>query len=722
MMRFGKCLLFGSLVCAVSTWAVKAAPFLINSTQPDGSVVQIRNVGNEHFHYTVTDEDSVLVSRDSSGYWNYADENGEGVGMRFHPKSKRGKKELNFLKNHKTRDILEKFRKKGMERLREKRQKEEEDALTPSSASSSTIQRANGFGGWWGWNYSSSSFNTENDVVNTNTPRQPTTVSVKRTGDVRGIVVLVQFSDVKFSRDNANSEYYDYLNKEGYSNYHMTGSARDFFVKNSAGQYRPTFDVYGPITLSGTRDSYGDKAYRNSAQGAVNAIKEAMDQLIAEGVDFSPYDSDGDKVVDFVYMIYAGVGSADSDVPTAIWPHSYEAVKRLTKNYYMQRYACSPEIDGQSYVYNRKTTTLNGIGTFCHEFSHVLGLMDHYDVYDENQTRARYTPIKWDLMDSGSYNCPTNSDYSTGCSPANLSAFERFSLGWLTPRRLEISDTTFVLDPISENDGLVLTSENDNEYYFVDFRLQEGFDVALPNKGMLIWHIYYSDYYWSRNEVNIQSPMRVDLIEADGIANVNTMTTDAFPTSRVKSFNGFVTWAGDSLGLEIYDIKIANGQATFKTRGSRVSPVQESSSSAAKVSSSSAAEESSSSSAEEVLSSDPASSSSLEAESSSSENTFAFTGPGIGSSSSESTLTSGVVLGKTAVRFSVTDGVLMVNANLSGRKTIRLFDVNGALLLTKTFESDFCEIPLSSLNAKSFVVGSLDLDGHLVKTIKVRIH
>ena len=372
---------------SASAWAINAAPFLINSTQPDGSVVQIRKVGNEHFNYTLTGEDSVLVVRDSLGYWNYADEHGKKTGMRVHAKSKRGTKEKNFLKKRNSRQILEKFREKRLKQLREQ---QADTSLSPMmlQSSSTSPQMANEWGGWgWGgWTQ------PEDPVQNTNWPKQPTLNTVQKEGDVRGLVVLVQFSDIKFKRDNAQEEYLNYLNQEGYSNYGMIGSARDFFIKNSSGKYRPTFDVAGPITLKGTRDSYGSLVdSRNIAAGAVKAVKEAMDSLVAQNVDFSPYDSDGDHVVDFVYMIYAGVGSADTDVQSAIWPHSYNAPKRLTRNYSMDRYACSSEIDGQAYMRRKSTDALSGIGTFCHEFSHVLGLMDHYDVtYSGTGTKPFY--------------------------------------------------------------------------------------------------------------------------------------------------------------------------------------------------------------------------------------------------------------------------------------------------------------------------------------------
>ena len=719
-MSWWKNLLLSSLVGSVSTWAIQATPFLINSTQPDGSVVQIRKVGNEHFNYTLTGEDSILVVRDADGYWNYADEQGKKTGMRVHAKSKRGKKELNFLKNRDSRQILEKFHKKH----REKREKEQSDLMMLQSSADAPM-KANEWGGWGDWGGG-----TTTQTTNTDWPTRPALNSVKKEGEVRGLVILVQFSDVKFKRDNANEEYTNFLNKEGYSDYSMSGSVRDFFINNSMGKYRPTFDVAGPITLKKTRDDYGSNVNPNNiAAGAVNAISEAMDSLVARNMDFSPYDSDDDKVVDFVYMIYAGVGSADTDVGNAIWPHSYNVPKRLTRNMSMNRYACSPEIDGQSYMINRNTTALNGIGTFCHEFSHVLGLQDHYDVnVNDTRQKTRYTPSQWDLMDAGSYNCPQNKYYTTSCSPANLSAFERYSLGWLEPRRLEVSDTTFVLNAIQENDGLVLTSKNDNEYYFVDFRLKEDFDIGLPNKGMLIWHINYDRRAWANNMVNTADPMRVDLIEADGDASSRTMANDAFPTNRgVNSFNGFVTWSGDSLGLEIYDIKIVDSTVTFKTRGKRVSPDAGKSSSSKAVSSSSVAVSSSSVSSSSVQ---PPSSSSVAPSSSSVAPSSSSVAPVVSSSSTvfvskESSSSSDLVSIRTyvtsSVRLSVTDGVLAVNANVDGQKKIHLFDVNGTLLLDKTFDGNFCEIQLKNLGGKSFVVGTLESGGRLLKSFKLRL-
>jgi hypothetical protein len=289
----------------------------------------------------------------------------------------------------------------------------------------------------------------------------------------------------------------------------------------------------------------------------------------------------------------------------------------------------------------------------------------------------------------------------------------------------------------------VLTSKNDNEYYFVDFRLKQHFDIGLPNKGMLIWHINYDRYAWMNNAVNVSDPMRVDLVEADGRADMYTVANDAFPTNKgVNSFNGFVTWSGDSLGLEIYDITIVDSVVTFKTRGKRVSPDAGKSSSSVASSSSKAVSSSSvpksSSSSSIVVSSSSVQSSSSAPLSSSiavvpSSSSVALSSTSVFFEKSSSSAASVVELSSSSetmsvktyvassVRFAVNNGMLTVNTNVSGQKNIHLFDVNGTLLLEKTFDGNFCEIQLKNLGGKSFVVGTMESGGRLLKSFKLRL-
>ena len=70
-------------------------------------------------------------------------------------------------------------------------------------------------------------------------------------GKQKALVLLVEFSDRKFSMQNPQAFYKDLLNKDGYYNeFGANGSARDFYIASSNGNYLPDFDVYGPIQVT----------------------------------------------------------------------------------------------------------------------------------------------------------------------------------------------------------------------------------------------------------------------------------------------------------------------------------------------------------------------------------------------------------------------------------------------------------------------------------------
>lgn len=80
-------------------------------------------------------------------------------------------------------------------------------------------------------------------------------------GKLKSLVILIQFSDVKFtSMANPKQFYHDMLNKEGftYSN-GANGSAHDFYLTSSMGQFDPEFVVAGPVTLPHEATYYGSE-------------------------------------------------------------------------------------------------------------------------------------------------------------------------------------------------------------------------------------------------------------------------------------------------------------------------------------------------------------------------------------------------------------------------------------------------------------------------------
>ena len=510
------------IILFVMIWAVFCMaepadyePFFLK--QPDGTTLLARLVGDEHFSVLET-ADGYILQKDALGYYAYADETGKSSGIYARDPNSRSSSELQFLAKLNPDAIYQKL-------LAESPDDEALEYGIPKFALPK-IQRMP-------------------------VPNKKLTL-----GDIRGVVILVQFSDVKFKNADPQKQFSEMLNKEGYNEFHHQGSARDYFIKNSSGAFRPTFDVIGPVTISGTRAYYGGTSDDRRYNMARTALIEALDTLLRwNSIDFSQYDNDKDGNVDFVYMIYAGVGRSSSGVVESIWPHASSITKRMGNGPTVKRYACSNEIGGRAYKANSATSTPNGIGTFVHEFGHVLGLPDLYDVGGNNKQK---TPHSWSIMAHGGYNCPTNSDNVQGCAPAFYSAFERMSVGWMAaPTELNVKGQV-QLDKIDDNIAYSVTNpQNPNEMFLLEYRTNKNWDAGQPRSGMLIWHIDYVASVWSNRKINVDgSHMYVDIEEAVTTTGTSAAPSDPFPGSRnVTSFNKFVFWNGDDMNISLTNIK-----------------------------------------------------------------------------------------------------------------------------------------------------------------------
>lgn len=388
----------------------------------------------------------------------------------------------------------------------------------------------------------------------------------------RGLVILVNFTDVAFTTDKAEMDSMligknytrDYSYNYGGRKYFVTseGSAWKYFYDSSDGQYSPQFDVVGPVTVSKNMAYYGkNNTYTDFDSAPWTMVKEAC-QLVDDSVDFSLYDNDKDGYVDFVYVIYAGYGEADGGEENTIWPHSYwlldAGITCKVDGKYIDLYACGNELD---YFSNQHT----GIGTFCHEFSHVLGLPDLYTT--EGQTHK--TLGSWDILDYGPYNNDMN-------TPPAYSAYERFMMGWLTPRVI-VDAENVELEELQESNSALLISTTDQHnligndpkpttFYLLENRQQEGWDEYLPGHGLMLTKVQYDYNKWKNNIVNNSSNrMGVDLIEADGKT----------PNSRQSGYDGkpgdlFPAGATEYLGItnhSIEEISEKDGVIYFKYRG-----------------------------------------------------------------------------------------------------------------------------------------------------------
>lgn len=128
-------------------------------------------------------------------------------------------------------------------------------------------------------------------------------------GEKRGLFILAEFDDVGFSCEDIKDVYERILNERGYSEGLFKGSVRDYFHEQSSGRFDLSFDIVGPVTLSGSEASYGSHSMSGYDCNIEGFVSEAC-ALAAPSVDFSKYDWDGDGEADQVFILYAGYGEA----------------------------------------------------------------------------------------------------------------------------------------------------------------------------------------------------------------------------------------------------------------------------------------------------------------------------------------------------------------------------------------------------------------------------
>lgn len=498
--------------------AVPAKRDLRTLTQPDGSTIQVRRVGDEFSHYLIT-SDGMLLSRNAvTGAYEYARVTTGGTlvstGVQASDPSRRPESERRLA----TRLSGE------VEALRA--------AAAPRRASAQ-----NGMGRF--------------------------TCTFPRIGDVNVLVILVEYKDVKFTLDNPQEYFGAMLNEEGFSQYGGTGSCKQYFRDNSGDQFRPHFDLYGPVTLPSNRAYYGGNDIYGSDRHPEAMVSESCLLLDAE-VDFSRYDNDGDGFVDNVYVIYAGQGEASYGPEDSVWPHSWNLTSACVDlnldGVTIDRYACSNEWDQER---------PDGMGTFVHEFGHVIGLPDLYTT-DYDASAYYLTPGTWSVMDYGPYN-------NEGRTPPAYSAYERNAMTWLDPRLLSGPETVTLEDIQTSNDACMITTATPTEFFLFENRQQTGWDTYLPGHGMLIWHVDFDQDVFDANTVNnSRYHQYVDIVEAGGYAdNADPDVLAAYPwpgTSLATSFTAsgtpaFKDWAGNPIQLPLTDITEADGVITFNVAG-----------------------------------------------------------------------------------------------------------------------------------------------------------
>lgn len=329
-------------------------------------------------------------------------------------------------------------------------------------------------------------------------------------GTKKGLIILVQFTDSKFKSGHDLALYERIANDENYSGNNFRGSIKDYFKAQSHGQFELDFDVAGICQLQHPYAYYGKNNSQKEDVKPGEMVAEACLWAHEHGFDFSKYDWNGDGEVDQVFVLYAGHGEASYKDANTVWPHMFylsasDYGKPLSLDgVTVDTYACSSELNGDG--------NLDGIGTFCHEFSHCMGFPDLYDT----SYAGWFGMGDFNLMCSGSYNGDSK-------CPAGYSAYEKAECGWLTLKdmtNIEQETSIVGVQPMSaDGDAYIIKNKgHEDEYYILENRQKTGWDSYLPASGLMITHVDYDADIWGWNMPNTSGKYED--------ANGNTKTND----------------------------------------------------------------------------------------------------------------------------------------------------------------------------------------------------
>ena len=460
------------LVWAISVFAVPANRKPLVVRQSDGTMLTIVMQGDEALHFYTTLDGKYVVKGDCGDYYyaTFSDGAFASTGVLAHNKNERGSTENELLAGIDYEELGSAVSEIHMARSAKYR----EAVVTRSAASSRNITR----------------------------------------GEVKVPVLLVEYNDVKFTftkgeieklLNEPNYKYKcDYLGVESY------GSARDYFIAQSGGLFTPIFVVTDIVTLDQNMSYYGGNS-GGSDKNPQAMIREGIKKADAStSMDFSQFDNDKDKNVEFLYCIYAGYSEANGANANTIWPHQWKLSanggnKELVDGVYCDNYACSSELNMTE---NESAKELAGIGTICHEFSHCLGL---HDVYDVSYKSGVWGMDDWDIMANG------NENRTYGYIPVGYNSYQKDLCGW---KNLEVLTENGVYSMTPQGLGgvgyKILNDANNNEYFIIEARNSEGWDQSFVAEGVMIIHVDYDKSAWDTNNINTtEGHPRFQIVPAD---------------------------------------------------------------------------------------------------------------------------------------------------------------------------------------------------------------
>lgn len=548
-----KCLvgMVGLTLMASSLRAVPASPNPVEVEQPDGTKVELKIRGDEFFHW-YEDGEGFTVVRDSAKQYVYAGLDGAGKLAPTAVRVGTGNPAAMGMERGvaPSSGVLDSMRAKSL-------------PAAPSRGTSGTGPQTTG-----------------------GPPEQ-----VLPLGTVKNLVVLCRFSDhVLGTHTRPEADYETLFNTVGgHATIASTGSVKDFFTEASYGQIDLQSTVVAWVTLPNNESYYADGkdgtegVYPKNAQGMVEEALNLVDPL----VDFGDFDQDNDGFVDSITIIHSGYGAeTGGGAGNWIWSHRW-SLWALPDGRWTSADNNSGGTPVKVYDYHTEPalwgtsgTEIVRIGVICHETGHFFGLPDLYDTDQSSEGIG-----SWCLM-ANSWGFD-----GTQLHPPHPSAWCKEQLGWVTPT---VITSGVQSAPQVETNPVVFKVTNgfpSGEYLLIENRQPVGFESAMPQGGLAVWHIddtksgnsdegYPGQSGWPENGRHYQ----IALLQADGLyqmeknanrgnagdvyraGGVSAITPDTVPSTNryqggvVASSNNSITGIGASGATMSFTLNAANGE------------------------------------------------------------------------------------------------------------------------------------------------------------------
>ena len=471
-----KKLLFGLLFAAMTAGAVKMKPGINIIKQADGTTITVRAYGDEDLSYFLASDGTLLYQEGTNFYIAGVKADGTlySTGVLAHEPSMRTIKEISAIKAQNAKAFYN-----SME----------------TQAKANKVRRE---------------------------PMTPDNSLLPSLGKHKIPVILVEFSDVEFSVENPKATFDKYLNGKELFNKETDpemgqnyASVAKYFKDMSFGKFEPEFEVYGPVNLGKPLATYG--AGYSSQENMGLLLTDACTAVDNE-VDFTQYDSNDDGNIDLIYIIYAGFSQSIAGNSTdCIHPKSgYLSLAKSFDGMDVKRYGVNNELNGTP-ADQADGPIINGIGLFCHEFSHCMGLPDLYPKSGSiAEACINQNMDYWSLMDAGEYT-------GNGYRPTAYTAWERERLGWMEIGTLT-GPSNVELKSLDEG-GTAFRIYNDkdetgHEYYIVENVQNNGWNKKLFGNGLMVTHVDYLSSQFSLGGCkvnNTEGHPRMHVMAADGM-------------------------------------------------------------------------------------------------------------------------------------------------------------------------------------------------------------